>query len=125
MIDALLTATHEYDYEINAQTGAIMDKSVEVNERTVRETKPAAPTAAPTAAATEAARGFIGVDRAKSIALGHAGVSASSVSFSKAKLDDDDGRGVYEIEFYVGNTEYDYEIDAHSGAILEASADND
>ena len=118
------TATHEYDYEINAQTGAIMDKSVEVNEHAARETKPAA-TAAPTAAATEAARSFIGVDRAKSIALGHAGVSASSVSFSKAKLDDDDGRGVYEIEFYVGNTEYDYEIDAHSGAILEASADND
>ena len=48
----------------------------------------------------------------KSIALRHAGVSASSVSFSKAKLDDDDGRGVYE-------------IDAHSGAILEASAEND
>ena len=105
------TATHEYDYEINALTSAIMDKSVEVNEHAVRETKPAA-TAAPTAVATEAARGFIGVDRAKSIALGHAGVSASSVSFSKAKLDDDDGRAVYE-------------IDAHSGAILEASADND
>lgn len=122
------TATHEYDYEINAKTGAIMDKSVEVNEHAVRETKPAAtaaPTAAPTAAATEASRGFIGVDRAKSIALGHAGVSASSVSFSKAKLDDDDGRGVYEIEFYVGNTEYDYKIDAYSGAILEASAEND
>ena len=122
------TATHEYDYKINAQMGAIMDKSVEVNEHAVRETKPAAtaaPTVAPTAAATEAARSFIGVDRAKSIALGHAGVSASSVSFSKAKLDDDDGKGVYEIEFYVGNTEYDYEIDAHSGAILEASADND
>ncbi len=122
------TATHEYDYEINAQTGAIMDKSVEVNEHAVRETKPAAtaaPTAAPTAAATEAARGFIGVDRAKSIALGHAGVSASSVSFSKAKLDDDDGRGVYEIEFYVGNTEYDYEIDAHSGGIIEYDKDRD
>ena len=118
------TATHEYDYEIDAQTGAIMDKSVEVNEHAVRETKPAA-TAAPTAAATEAARGFIGVDRAKSIALGHAGVSASSVSFSKAKLDDDDGRGVYEIEFYVGNTEYDYEIDAHSGGIIEYDKDRD
>ena len=47
------------------------------------------------------------MDRAKSIALGHAGVS---VSFSKAKLDDDDGRGVYEIEFYVGNTEYEDEM---------------
>ena len=118
------TATHEYDYEINAQTGAIMDKSVEVNEHAARETKPAA-TAAPTAAATEAARGFIGVDRAKSIALGHAGVSASSVSFSKAKLDDDDDRGVYEIEFYVGNTEYDYEIDAYSGGIIEYDKDRD
>ena len=118
------TATHEYDYEINAQTAAIMDKSVKVNEHAVRETKPAA-TAAPTAAATEAARGFIGVDRAKSIALGHAGVSASSVAFSKAKLDDDDGRGVYEIEFYVGNTEYDYEIDAHSGGIIEYDKDRD
>ena len=113
------TATHEYDYEINAQTGAIMDKSVEVNEHAVRETKPA------TVAATEAARGFIGVDRAKSIALGHAGVSASSVSFSKAKLDDDDGRGVYEIEFYVGNTEYDYKIDAYSGGIIVYDIDRD
>jgi len=122
------TATHEYDYEINALTGAIMDKSVEVNEHAVRETKPAAtaaPTAAPTAAATEAARSFIGVDRAKSIALGHAGVSASSVSFSKAKLDDDDGRGVYEIEFYVGNTEYDYKIDAYSGGIIVYDIDRD
>lgn len=122
------TATHEYDYEINALTGAIMDKSVEVNEHAARETKPAAtaaPTAAPTVAATEAARSFIGVDRAKSIALGHAGVSASSVSFSKAKLDDDDGRGVYEIEFYVGNTEYDYKIDAYSGGIIVYDIDRD
>ena len=122
------TATHEYDYEINALTGAIMDKSVEVNEHAVREIKPAAtaaPTAAPTAVATEAARSFIGVDRAKSIALGHAGVSASSVSFSKAKLDDDDGRGVYEIEFYVGNTEYDYKIDAYSGGIIVYDIDRD
>ena len=39
--------------------------------------------------------------------------------------EDDDGRGVYEIEFYVGNTEYDSEIDAHSGAILEARAEKD
>ena len=124
----------KYEYDINATTGAVYSKSSESTalpsteaaaQPSEAETAAANATAAPTAAATEAARGFIGVDRAKSIALGHAGVSASSVSFSKAKLDDDDGRGVYEIEFYVGNTEYDYEIDAHSGAILEASADND
>ena len=124
----------KYEYDINAKTGAVYSKSSESTalpstEAAAQPSETAAAatnaTVAPTAAATEASRGFIGVDRAKSIALGHAGVSASSVSFSKAKLDDDDGRGVYEIEFYVGNTEYDYEIDAHSGAILEASTEND
>jgi len=59
------------------------------------------------------------------VAMSPAVVSASSVAFSKAKLDDDDGRGVYEIEFYVGNTEYDYEIDAHSGGIIEYDKDRD
>jgi len=39
--------------------------------------------------------------------------------------EDDDGRGLYEIEFYVGNTEYDYEIDAHSGGIIEYDKDRD
>ena len=120
----------KYEYDINATTGAVYTKSSESTalpstEAAAQPSETAAAAANVTAAATEASRGFIGVDRAKSIALGHAGVSASSVSFSKAKLDDDDGRGVYEIEFYVGNTEYDYEIDAHSGAILEASAEND
>ena len=121
----------KYEYDINATTGAVYSKSSESTAlpSTEAAAQPSeaetAATAAPTAAATEAARSFIGVDRAKSIALGHAGVSASSVSFSKAKLDDDDGRGVYEIEFYVGNTEYDYEIDAHSGGIIEYDKDRD
>ena len=122
----------KYEYDINATTGAVYSKSSESTavpstEAAAQPSETAAAaanaTVAPTAAVTEASRGFIGVDRAKSIALGHAGVSASSVSFSKAKLDDDDGRGVYEIEFYVGNTEYDYEIDAYSGGIIEYDID--
>ena len=124
----------KYEYDINAKTGAVYSKSSESTalpstEAAAQPSETAAAatnaTVAPTAAATEASRGFIGVDRAKSIALGHAGVSASSVSFSKAKLDDDDGRGVYEIEFYVGNTEYDYKIDAYSGGIIEYDIDRD
>ena len=124
----------KYEYDINATTGAVYSKSSESTavpstEAAAQPSETAAAaanaTVAPTAAVTEASRGFIGVDRAKSIALGHAGVSASSVSFSKAKLDDDDGRGLYEIEFYVGNTEYDYEIDAHSGGIIEYDIDRD
>ena len=124
----------KYEYDINATTGAVYSKSSESTalpsteaaaQPSETETAAANATVAPTAAVTEASRGFIGVDRAKSIALEHAGVSASSVSFSKAKLDDDDGRGVYEIEFYVGNTEYDYKIDAYSGGIIVYDKDRD
>ena len=68
---------------------------------------------------------YIGVDKAKSIALKHAGKSASSVSFTKAKLDKDDGKVVYEIEFRTGRTEYEYDIDAYSGKILEYDIDRD
>jgi uncharacterized membrane protein YkoI len=102
------TSSNEYDYEVNAQSGAIIEKSVEAIERSVKEQK-----------------SYIGVDKAKTVALEHAGISTASASFSKAKLDNDDGKVVYEIEFYVGRTEYDYEIDAYSGTILEYDIDND
>lgn len=38
--------------------------------------------------------------------------------FLRANLDWDDGRMKYEVEFYSGTTEYDYDIDAVTGAIL-------
>ena len=65
----------------------------------------------------DSASSLIGEAKAKEIALNHAGVSSSKASFLQVKLDWDDGRQVYEVEFYSGNKEYDYEIDASSGAI--------
>lgn len=124
----------EYDYEINAATGAIVSFDQDI-ENYVVPTQPAAPTqpqsAAPTQAATQpqtaaptqAAASVISVDKAKQIALSHAGVSGAS--FTKVKLDTDDGVRVYEIEFKVGNVEYDYDIDASSGAIISSSSEID
>ena len=68
-----------------------------------------------------AAKNYIGVERAKAIALRDAGVSG--VTFVKAKLDYDDGVRVYDIEFYKDNVEYDYEIDAATGQIREKDWD--
>ncbi len=89
---------------------------------TTPSTTPAAttPVATPsqTPSAPAAAAADIGLDKAKSIALANAGVSAGSVTFSKARLERDDGRMIYDIEFY-GNGEWDYEIDAATGAILD------
>lgn len=87
----------------------------------------AAPTQAATqpqsAAPTQAAASGISADRAKQIALSHAGVG--SANFTKVELDTDDGVRVYEIEFKVGNVEYDYDIDASSGAIISSSSEID
>lgn len=61
--------------------------------------------------------------KAKEIALAHAGVSAEDVIFAKVELDYDNGVREYEVEFYAGNTEYDYEIHAESGKILSYDHD--
>lgn len=104
------TSTQEYDYEINADTGEIYSRSVESFQTGAQVN---------TGSGTNANHSYIGVDAAKSAALSHAGVSADSATFSKAKLDNDDGRMEYEIEFYAGGMEYEYTIDAFNGTILE------
>ena len=68
---------------------------------------------------------IIGEAAAKSAALNHAGVSESSASRMRVELDRDDGYTVYEVEFRVGWTEYEYVIDAYSGSILKYETDID
>lgn len=68
---------------------------------------------------------YIGENAAKAAALEHAGLTESEVTYVKVKMDYDDGRTVYDIEFYLGNAEYDYEIDAYTGDILSYDYDID
>ncbi len=72
------------------------------------------------AVSAEAAK-LIGEAKAKEIALKHAGVTQQQANFTKMKLDKEFGRTEYELEFYVGSTEYDYEINAETGAVLKFS----
>jgi peptidase propeptide and YPEB domain protein len=65
----------------------------------------------------------ITADEAKRIALAHAGVG--SARFKKAKLDYENGVRVYEIEFKVGNLEYEYDINVSNGAIISSSVEVD
>ena len=44
-----------------------------------------------------------------------------AATFVQAKLERENGRQVYDVEFSFGQTEYDYEIDALTGAILDKS----
>ena len=58
---------------------------------------------------------------AESIAMEHAGVTECSIH--RVELDTEDGRQVYEVEFFAGNTEYDYIIDRETGEILSYDQD--
>ena len=66
---------------------------------------------------------YIGKARAKQIALDKAGVSASKADFRYVKLDSDDGVKVYEVKFYAGDFEYEVEINARTGAVIDYDKD--
>lgn len=62
-------------------------------------------------------------DKAKEIALNHAGLTSDTVTFVRVEKDLDNGREQYEVEFYGNGVEYDYEIDAEKGEIISYDAD--
>ena len=103
------TSDRECEYEINATTGKVISRSSETYR---------------TQSQNPGNASYIGVDKAKEIAAGHAGISLSGATFSKAKLERDDGYMVYEIEFYSGGIEYEYTIDAVTGDIIEYDSEH-
>lgn len=63
--------------------------------------------------------GTLPQEEAEHIVFDDAGVSREDVTeWDQSELDSDDGRQVWEIEFNVNATEYEYDIDAHTGEIL-------
>ena len=52
-------------------------------------------------------------------------MDANTVYDMNIELDVEDGTSIYEVEFKSGNKEYDYEIDAATGAILKHEAEVD
>lgn len=112
----------EYEYEINAKTGNIIKKDVEVDEdyKPSTSSKPSTNTNTNTSSST-----YIGKEKAKSIAFKDAAVSSSKVRELEVELDKDEKVAVYEVSFEVGNTEYDYEINARTGKIVKKEIDKD
>ena len=104
------TAGAEYNYDISAADGKILEKDIELHKPAQKKKK--------------AEGGYITVAKAKEAALKHAGLSAAAATFSKAKMDKDDGKVKYEIEFYDSENEYEYEIDARTGKILDSSVES-
>ena len=116
------TSTQEFDYEINAADGAVLDRSV---ERLEYEDNSHSYDHQSNSGGNSASGSYISVDEAKATAVGHAGYAVSDVNFKKAKMESDDGYMVYEIEFYINGMEYDYTINASNGSIMDYDAETD
>lgn len=116
----------EYDCEIDAATGSIV-KFEEERRTQSTQSQPTSGAGSGSAgtAGTDGSGTLIGKDKAREIALTHAGVSAGAVTEYEIELDRDDGVTIYEIDFKAGGWEYEYEIDAYTGAILDADRDKD
>lgn len=110
-VEFLTRENEEYDYEILADTGEILAISYE-------KKVPVTPKGKDGKEFTQ--------KQAKEIALKHAGLAADAVTVIKEKADIDDGRLIYELEFYTGDYQkYEYEIDGRSGEILAWDFDAD
>lgn len=97
--------------------GNAVENRVESVQETLKQTLSAAPTAtAPAAAITQ--------EQAQQIALDHAGFTADQVKYLRTEYEIDDGIPQYEVDFHQGRWEYDYEINAETGAIMSYNKDD-
>ena len=121
---------YAYAYTINAETGAVMEMSSQEQNAQASGTQteaadsavPApAQTAAPATAQNATGTGTVDEAAAQKIALEHAGVKAADATITKSKLDYEDGRQVYDIEWYAGGAKYDYEIATDTGEIISSA----
>lgn len=117
-----------YEYDIAADDGTIITREQEpweqedaleykglLHPETVKEEKSSAANA-----------GSITNTRALEIALKDAGLTEADVTVTKCHVDIDDGAEQYEVEFRTADgVEYEYEIDAASGKILDKDVERD
>lgn len=96
----------EYDYEIDAETGAILEKDMEIEDD------------------FQAVDLAVSVSKEEAVKLLLEKVPGASEQNIHMKLEEDDGRVVYEGEVLYDKKEYDFEISAQTGEILSWEVEN-
>ena len=127
-IDFFVPGEVKYEYDIDEETGAILEQDIDLWEADddaeyadlIKAAKDGITDVA------EAVKGEISELQAKTIALKDAGLKADEVRITKCKRDEDDGVWQFEIELKLADgTEYDYEIKASDGTIVDKDVDKD
>ena len=95
----------EYEITVDASTGAVLNSEVQALPQ-ITDDAPGA---------------YISQNAAYETALADAGISRDNAVLLKAELDREDGMMQYEVEFFSNGMEYDYTLDAKTGAVLSQS----
>lgn len=120
----------EYDYEVAVDNGSVIkaekekekekvqsnekvSEPVKVKEEKKEPVKPSSP------AVSNPDKGYISIEKAKEIALNNAGVKQADAIFKKAYYDSDDLVAHFDIKFIANGYEYEYEVKASDGKVLE------
>ena len=126
----------KYEYAVDALTGSIIEAKKEGGESQSSASQPSSSSSqassqsgsslnsTPKAESSQASgtTGLITEEEAANIAKEHAQVT--DCTMLPVKLDRDDGRQVYDVEFFTADgKEYDYEIDAATGEVLSYDYD--
>lgn len=109
---------------IENRVDVIENAAEQVVKDALRPAQKTDPTQLPENGVPTAPSAIISPEDAQIVALEHADVSADEVSRMHTKMDMDDGRQEYDVEFHVEFWEYEYEIDAVTGTILSWDKDN-
>lgn len=90
----------KYEYEINAVTGAIIEKEIENSNTQIDSDE------------------LLGAQAVLEKAITHAGISLADVIENEVKLEIERGIYVYEVEFETSTYEFEYKINAKTGEII-------
>lgn len=130
----LVVNGQEYEYQVDAFTGAVLAGRANVLAVTPMATPTPAATPAPTATPAPAATpaptaapapsaapaGLIGEEAAWAAACAHAGCARGEVSYASCELDYEDGTpDCYELEFCWNGSQYECEVDCYTGAVRQ------
>lgn len=112
-------AEKEYDYEIQASDGAILSSDVETNEGYTAAQGSTQSQQNADNAGTGTSDAAVSLEEATRIALDK--VPGATEQDIRINLDYDDGRQKYEGDIIYEQMEYDFEIDANTGEVIEWS----
>ncbi len=97
----------EYEYEVDAYTGKILEADYERNDDWNKQDTPVQPAK-------------VTLEQAKELVFTKLGITEADVKYAKYDLDD----GKYEIEFHYNGAEHEFEVDANTGTIVETDLDD-